>query len=159
MGGTPVAMPIPEIYDAMQKGVIDAVLTQPISAIKSLRLCEVAKYVTRLDLGCLMTPVLMPKGTWEKLPNKVQNEMMALAREMPEKTDEMISEKELNVMEEMKQEGILIYEISEEDKARIKAVVRNFAKTMVDDLKNKGVKKTDEGMTFYLNTIDKYSRR
>jgi TRAP-type C4-dicarboxylate transport system substrate-binding protein len=106
-----------------------------------------------------MTPVLMPKRTWEKLPKKVQNEMMALAREMPEKTDEMISEKELNVMEEMKQEGILIYEISDEDKARIKAVARNVAKTLVDDLKNKGVKKADEGMTFYLNTIEKYSRR
>jgi len=103
LGGTPVAMPIPKINDALQKGVIDAVLTQPISAYKSLRLCEVAKYVTRLDRSCLMTPVLMPKRTWEKLPKKVQNQMMALAREMPEKTDEMISEKELNVMEEMKQ--------------------------------------------------------
>lgn len=153
LGGTPVVMPIPEIYDALQKGVIDAVLTQPISAYKSLRLCEVAKHFTRLDLGCLMTPVLMPMRTWEKLPEKVRTEMMALAEQMPAKINQMISQKELAAVEEMKQEGIEIYEFPNEDKVRIKAVAQKIANTLVKDLTDKGVEDAKPAMDFYLNAI------
>jgi TRAP-type C4-dicarboxylate transport system substrate-binding protein len=157
LGGTPVAMPIPEIYDALQKGVIDAVLTQPISAYKSLRLCEVAKHFTRLDLGCLMTPVLIPNRTWDKFPEKVKNEMMSLAKDMPAKIDQMISQKELEAIDEMKKDGMTMYEIPDEDKDRIKDVAHRVANTLVKDLTDKGVKDAKAAMDFYLRSIEKFS--
>ena len=43
---TPVSMPAPEIYNAMQTGVIDGAMTDP-SALDSFKLGEVTNYVTR----------------------------------------------------------------------------------------------------------------
>jgi TRAP-type C4-dicarboxylate transport system substrate-binding protein len=44
-GAVPVSMPVPEIYNAMQTGVIDATLIDP-TATYAFRLGEVSKYVT-----------------------------------------------------------------------------------------------------------------
>jgi TRAP-type transport system periplasmic protein len=70
LGDTPDAIPIPEIYGALQKGVIEAVLTQPISMYRSLHLCELAKNFTKVDLRCLPVPVVMNLNSWNSLTKK-----------------------------------------------------------------------------------------
>jgi TRAP-type C4-dicarboxylate transport system substrate-binding protein len=45
-GGTPVGMPMPDVYDALQRGIIDGVANGP-SVIESYKLNEVIKYATR----------------------------------------------------------------------------------------------------------------
>lgn len=44
-GAVPISMPVPEIYNAMQTGVIDAILIDP-TATYAFRIGEVANYVT-----------------------------------------------------------------------------------------------------------------
>jgi len=44
-GAVPVSMPVPEIYNSMQTGVIDAILIDP-TATYAFRFGEVANYVT-----------------------------------------------------------------------------------------------------------------
>jgi TRAP-type C4-dicarboxylate transport system substrate-binding protein len=158
LGGVPVSIPIPEIYDALQKGTLDAVLTQPISMYKSLRLCEVAKHFTRIELGCLPVPVLMNMGTWSKLPEKVRKEMVNLGSDMPKMVDQIISGQELKTIEEMEKEGISIYNLPAADKARIREVAKVIAKIVVDDLAAKGVTNAKEAMDIYLSAIEKYSK-
>jgi TRAP-type C4-dicarboxylate transport system substrate-binding protein len=158
LGGVPVSIPIPEIYDALQKGTLDAVLTQPISMYKSLRLCEVAKHFTRIELGCLPVPVLMNMGTWSKLPEKVRKEMVNLESDMPKMVDQIISGQELKTIEEMRKEGISIYDLPAADKPRIREVAKVIAKIVVDDLAAKGVTNAKEAMDIYLSAIEKYSK-
>jgi TRAP-type C4-dicarboxylate transport system substrate-binding protein len=158
LGGVPVTMSIPEAYDALQKGVIDGVLTQPYSCYKGLRLYEVAKHFTRMDFGCLPTPVLMNLDTWKKLPEKVQQEMLKLAGDMPSIIDKKITDQENAAIEAMKNEGITIYELSAEDKARKNEAAKVVTKMVVDDLTAKGVTDAKEIMDIFLTAIEKYSR-
>ena len=45
LGATPVAMPQPETYDALQKGVVDG-LVSPIETLKGWKFAEVIKSTT-----------------------------------------------------------------------------------------------------------------
>jgi TRAP-type C4-dicarboxylate transport system substrate-binding protein len=158
LGGVPVMMPIPEAYDALQKGTLDGVLMSPFSLYKGLRLYEVAKHFTKFDLGCLPVPVLMNMAAFKNLPEKVQKEMLELAKEMPAKVDEIISKKEVEAIEGMKKDGISAYQLSAADKAKVQEVSRSIVKTVVDDLTSKGVGNAKEAMDIYLAAIEKYSK-
>jgi len=66
-GGVPVSMPTTETYNAMNTGVIDAVMIGP-SGIRSYKLNETAKYVTTNIPSALDSfYLLMNKSSWDGL--------------------------------------------------------------------------------------------
>ena len=68
LGGVPVFMPINRVYNALNTGVIDGILTGP-STIKSFKFNEVAKYFTEgIPLGRSPFFLVMNKRTWAALP-------------------------------------------------------------------------------------------
>jgi TRAP-type C4-dicarboxylate transport system substrate-binding protein len=87
LGGTPVAMPQPETYDALQKGVVDGVLS-PIETLKGWKFAEVVKSTTE-NFGSsysIMFFVAMNKQKWESLPKEVQETIEKVNKEWIEKT-------------------------------------------------------------------------
>lgn len=67
LGGVPVFMPINRVYNALNTGVIDGILTGP-STIKSFKFDEVAKYfIEGLPLGRSPFFLVMNKRTWNGL--------------------------------------------------------------------------------------------
>jgi len=73
LGGTPVALPMPELYQSLQKGVVQGGVF-PLESNKGWRLAEVTHYVsacfsTGYGLGFF---VVMNKDKWEKLPADVK---------------------------------------------------------------------------------------
>jgi TRAP-type transport system periplasmic protein len=67
MGGVPVFMPINRVYNALNTGVIDGVMTGP-STILSFKFNEVAKYFTvGLPIGRSPFFLVMNKKTWDGL--------------------------------------------------------------------------------------------
>jgi TRAP-type transport system periplasmic protein len=87
LGATPVAMPQTEVYDALQKGVVDGVLC-PIEALKGFKLTEVTKYTT-LNYGSsysLSFFVAMNKKKWDSLPKDVQETIEKINKEWSDKT-------------------------------------------------------------------------
>lgn len=67
LGGQPVGMPAPEIYQAMSRGVIDGA-TLPWEATKSFRLNELADQHTEINLYTLIFVVAMNKTVYEGMP-------------------------------------------------------------------------------------------
>jgi len=66
-GGIPVSMPTTDVYNAMNTGVIDAVMIGP-SGIRSYKLHETAKYVTTNIPSALDSfYLLMNKQSWDSL--------------------------------------------------------------------------------------------
>lgn len=67
LGATPVPMPITRVYNALNTGVIDGVLTGA-STIRSFKFGEVAKYYTT-GLPDIRSPffLVMNKNSWNKL--------------------------------------------------------------------------------------------
>ena len=73
LGAVPVFMPINRVYNALNTGVIDGVLTGP-STIRSFKFAEVAKYFTEgLPLGRSPFFLVMNKGTFSKLSKTHQD--------------------------------------------------------------------------------------
>ncbi len=73
LGGTPVSLPMPELYQALQKGVVDGGIWD-FSASADWKLAEVAKYdivseETAYSLGFF---VVMNKDKWNSLDPEVQ---------------------------------------------------------------------------------------
>ena len=73
LGGTPVAMPMPELYQALQKGCVDGGV-YPMEVNKGWKMADVIDYCT-LDLPIAYTStfyVVMNKDKWNSLPKDVQ---------------------------------------------------------------------------------------
>lgn len=69
-GGIPVSMPVPDVYNAMNTGVIDAVMIGP-SGIRSYKLNETGKYVTTNIPSALDSfYLLMNKSSWDGLSDE-----------------------------------------------------------------------------------------
>lgn len=73
LGANPVAMPQPETYEALQKGVVEATLC-PFETLKGWKQGEAISYVTDASaIGYTTTMfVVMNKRVWNKLPADIQ---------------------------------------------------------------------------------------
>jgi TRAP-type transport system periplasmic protein len=82
LGGTPVAQPMPETYQSLQKGVVDGAV-YPLEANKGWKLGEVIDYVT-MDYPAAYTTtffVVMNKDKWNALPADVKKTITQINKE------------------------------------------------------------------------------
>ncbi|MCB2187619.1 MAG: TRAP transporter substrate-binding protein [Deltaproteobacteria bacterium] len=82
LGGTPVAMPMPETYQSLQKGVVDGAM-YPMESNKGWKLGEVVKYGT-LHYSMAYTSgffVVMNKDKWNSLPDDVKKVITEINQE------------------------------------------------------------------------------
>jgi len=70
-GATAVQMPIDQLYDSLEKGVVDGSVV-PYSAIKSFNLQNVAKYMTIGDFYVCTFFLVMNLDSWNKISGKDQ---------------------------------------------------------------------------------------
>ncbi|MFW6177325.1 MAG: TRAP transporter substrate-binding protein [Desulfohalobiaceae bacterium] len=80
LGATPVSMPMPETPEALQKGVVQGLLSS-LEVLKDLDFATYCPYVTMTKLQVYPFAVVMNKDKWESLPSDVQQVMLDLARE------------------------------------------------------------------------------
>jgi TRAP-type C4-dicarboxylate transport system substrate-binding protein len=71
VGATPQVMGMPDVYDGLQKGIIDG-MAAPFEAIQGFRLYEVAKYYTYLPFPAVYFTYSMNNNFWNKLPADTQ---------------------------------------------------------------------------------------
>jgi TRAP-type C4-dicarboxylate transport system substrate-binding protein len=71
LGGSPVTLPITEVYTSLEKGVIDGVVTA-FTAMVGYRLWDVVKYSIQANLTATPMAVAMNQKTWNSLPPDVQ---------------------------------------------------------------------------------------
>jgi TRAP-type transport system periplasmic protein len=74
LGGTPVAMSMPDSYQAIQKGVVNGGI-YPVETNKGWKMAEVVDYMTESFSVAYTTTffVVMNKDRWNSLPADVQN--------------------------------------------------------------------------------------
>lgn len=78
-GATPIFLPMPDCYVAMQKGTVDAIgaLYEPIPGFK---LDEVTKHITEnTPLNAGHMAVMMNKNKWNSLPKDIQDAIMSVS--------------------------------------------------------------------------------
>lgn len=80
MGGIPVAMPAPELYDNLAKGVVKGCFQNWVSA-KTYRSAELAKYQYMIKTGACPYYMLIRKDAWNKISPADQKIMQDLIPE------------------------------------------------------------------------------
>ena len=86
LGAVPVGMPVPQVYEALARGVVDGAWL-PWTIMRPFRLHEVTRYHTEVSLGCTPFVLTMNKARYGGLPADVRQILddttgMALARRL-----------------------------------------------------------------------------
>jgi TRAP-type C4-dicarboxylate transport system substrate-binding protein len=67
LGGTPVSLPVDELYQALDKGIVDG-FAASLTAYRPFRLGEVTRYHVDVNLNAANSALMMNKEAFDKLP-------------------------------------------------------------------------------------------
>ncbi|GGB53241.1 ABC transporter substrate-binding protein [Lentibacillus populi] len=156
-GGNPVNIPSGELYQGMQRGVIDAFEFSGPAGDKAMNLDEVAKYVATPSWHqtASVTGVMINKEAWESLPKDLQKVVKVAAKTtMLETTfDEMY--KDATVTNEMVESGdITVTEFSEKDVQKIIEVTKQIQNDVAKE--NLNFAKVLESQKKFMETYERY---
>lgn len=156
-GGTPVAMPWPEVYEALSRGTLDAVVGF-VTANRDGKLHEVAKHHTRIELGAPAGPAaIMNRKAWDGLPKDIQDVMRQVAKEYPDRLADLYEKEVRDAVREMEAKGVKFYEWPREDRARLQASMEAIWEAWAKEMEAKGIPGR-EALRRYLELQKKHAR-
>ncbi|MBI5780323.1 MAG: DctP family TRAP transporter solute-binding subunit [Rhodocyclales bacterium] len=120
LGATPVALPVPEIYTALETKTVDGQSTPP-AVIYALKFHEVQNYVSVTNHAYGAFIPLASKKFWDKLSEDDRRILMEAARETAVFQRGLAREKNRLAMQKMEEAGLKVNEISSEERQRMKA--------------------------------------
>jgi len=82
LGATPVVMPMPDVYEAQSRGVIQGVIA-PYEALKGFKLVDVTDYITHTPFLYVQHFFMtMNKDTWDSMPAEYQDAITEVTNQM-----------------------------------------------------------------------------
>jgi len=158
LGGTPVAMPQTDTYEALQKNVVDATLC-PVETLKGWKQGEVINYITDTTVVGYTTAmfVVMNKQRWDRLPTDVQRVFTEVSREWVAKHGQAWDRADAEGRELVKGLQRETITLSAEEQQRWKQAVEPVLDAYVEKARTKGLP-GDEFLRDAQDLIAKYSR-
>jgi TRAP-type C4-dicarboxylate transport system substrate-binding protein len=158
LGGTPVAMPMGETYDALSRGVVDASLA-PQEALQGWKWGEVVKYTTECFGASYSSGmfVVMNKSKWNALPPDIQKIIEQVNGEYIEKQGKTWDEVDKVGRDFTIAKGNKIIALSPDENRRWEKVVKPLLDEYKKNMKDKGLPGEDV-LSFYFQTIYKYQK-
>ncbi|HJX03003.1 MAG TPA: TRAP transporter substrate-binding protein [Dehalococcoidia bacterium] len=136
LGGTPAPTPMPEVYDAISKGVIDGEASN-FETLKTFKFAEVVKYSTSVWQITNPYPfyLVMNKNSYNKMPADIKPIFDELVGEYNERSQLMWNSVDFAGKEYGIEKGVEFIELPPAEVAKFKAavepVITNYVKTMV----------------------------
>ena len=161
LGASPVIIPMPDVYENLQKGVVDGA-TMPAEAMVSWKLYEVASNITEVRTIPPSFQLIMNKQVWESLPKDVQDQIMSVSGEYQAirfgaKCNDAAWTALPGVAEKAGYK-LNIYKPPKEEVDRWKAAVQPLYTTWVNDQKNKGLTNAQEIVDYAIQAAAKYNK-
>jgi TRAP-type C4-dicarboxylate transport system substrate-binding protein len=156
LGAAPISMPASDLYDALQRGMVDGGLFD-FAALKGFRFVEVVKYSTLANLYVLPMVFAMNLKTWNSLPPDIQKILEELGgRRFAEENAKSFDRNNL-VGQEAAKGRVEITELSAEQKKLWGAKFKDVDEKWVADMDAKGLpgKKVYEDA---VSLLKKYSK-
>lgn len=140
LGGTPVAKPMPENYQLLQKGVVDGSM-HPIESNKSFKLGEVCKYGTdSFDVAyTTVFFVVMNKDKWNSLDAQSQQVIREINKEWAAKHAAAWDKADVIGRDFLKAQGGEIITLSAEESAKWKTAAQPVLDDYVAEADAKGL--------------------
>jgi tripartite ATP-independent transporter DctP family solute receptor len=144
LGASAVGIPFPEVYNALQTGVIDAAESSLLVA-SLMKFPEVTKYITRSNYALTSVIIVVNRDYWETLSDedhKIFYEAGKIAakvnREVNDQLRAKLYKKEVSVVEFLKQQGVELLDLTDAELAVFKKVTApvwvKYRKSLGDDL-------------------------
>jgi TRAP-type C4-dicarboxylate transport system substrate-binding protein len=138
LGGTPVAQPMPETYQSLEKGVVNGAV-YPLEANKGWKLGEVIDYAT-LDFPAAYTTtffVVMNKDKWNALPDDVKKTITEINEEWAVKHGKAWDEADKEGVAFLKSKNKEIIELDAEESKKWGAAVKPVLEEFVVEMEKK----------------------
>ncbi|MDD2737226.1 MAG: TRAP transporter substrate-binding protein DctP [Desulfuromonadaceae bacterium] len=134
-----VTMPGPEMYEATQRGVVEGLLLS-YPAVKSYKLFEIVKYLTYgANFGCYPVVYTINEQKWQTLPEDIKKAINQASVETSKIAGEAWDKEEERLLREFKQKGIVVYELSSQEKANWRKSSSELGLLWVADMEKKGL--------------------
>ena len=158
LGGTPVAMPIGEQYDAMRKGVVDGTVASP-NTLLGWKVAEVANYSTILsEVGYVSAMfITMNPDKWNSLPQDIQKIFTEVSQEWVEYTGKVWNEIEIEGYQHGKKVGHTFIYLSPAERIRWMNAVKPLTDNYVKAMEAKGLP-GKEALNYRDQLIEKYGK-
>lgn len=139
-GATPVSVPAPEIYDSLQKGVIDGGVF-PVAAIKDFNIVDLVDYVTIGNFNTSLFYVSMNKDSWDRISPEDQKliEENLLGLPMAERAGIAFDEQKERAEEEAKAAGVEFIELPDEELEKFKEASSVVVDKWLADMEELGI--------------------
>lgn len=140
LGGTPVAMGMPDTYQSLQKGVVDG-SAHPIEANKGWKLGEVVKYCIRCNETAYTTTffVAMNKDKWAQIEAKDQQAIEQINKEWADKHGQAWDASDEEGLAFFKERGNKVIDLDPQEAARWQQAVAPVIDNYAADLQKKGL--------------------
>ena len=103
---------LPNFYNMLQTGVVDAAMLWP-EAAKTFKIAEVAPYMLKVDLGAVNSKtVTVNKDVWDKLPDEVKAVLQTVAVEYRDHVAGIAMDRAAESLEAYKAGGGTVVELS-----------------------------------------------
>lgn len=158
LGASPVTMPMPELYQALQKGVVEGAF-YPVEVNKGWKMAEVVKYgignyQIAYGLGFF---VVMNKAKWDSLPADIQKTITQINHEWAIKHGKAWDTSDYNGMRLALREGNAFIGIPEEEAKRWKEAVQPVYATYFQKCEEKGLP-GKEVFDYLMKSLEQYKK-
>ncbi len=153
LGATPVAFPMPELYQSLQKGVVGGAVF-PMEAAKGWKLAEVTKYhiMCRPITYSLGFFVVMNTAKWDALPPDVQKVIQEINVEWAQKQGKVWDQADIDGTAYAKSKGGEMIEIEASEAEKWAKAVKPIQDYYMKEAKGRGVP-GDEVLTYVLQLL------
>ncbi|MGI9338790.1 MAG: TRAP transporter substrate-binding protein [Gammaproteobacteria bacterium] len=133
-GAKPVVMPFTEVYNALNTGIVEGADAASLAGNVGLGLYDVAKHTIYPGFHSMPADhVAINKAKWDSLPPELQAVMTGACDKLTINSTLDSFVKNYEAAENLKKQGVTLYEWSEEDRKKYRAVVAkhwdNYAET------------------------------
>ncbi len=141
LGAIPVGLSLGEVYDALDKGVIDGYSLTDFTLAAMFHLYEAAPYMIDTGMGQFGGMFfVMNKKKWESLPPDIQKIMTEVAREAIDKHVALYQKVEAQMVDRAHQGGAKVVILPNKEKERWKKIAGpKLWKKWIEDKKAKGL--------------------
>ena len=142
LGATPVGLSLGEVYDGLDKGVIDGYSLTDFTLASMFHLYEVAPYMHDTGMGQFGGMFfVMNKKKWDKLPSDIREIMTEVAKEAIDKHVILYQKIESQMVDNAHKGGAKVVILTDEEKARWRDTAGpKLWEKWVNDKKAKGLK-------------------
>lgn len=139
LGATPVSMPMNENFEALERGVVDGTIA-PWEAVKTWGLDEVIDYATVGNFYSTTMFVVMNEDIWNELSEEDQTTIKDLSGEkMAERTGEVFDQFGLDAVDQAKEKGVEVYELSDDELAEWSEYINPTIENWIESVEEKGL--------------------